>query len=356
MKLLVGYQLIESDLFVNEIIKQKSKISEIYFSYGDMPNGRHTALAHQKLTSYEASRRTDQDLTRLAGEGFKFNLLLNGNCYGEKSLARGFLTSVCEMVDEVGTRFGLSSITTTSPVLANIVKANFPELEVRASVNMEIDTIQGMEYLADMFDGFYVARELNRDTEKLKVLRQWCQTNGKKTYILANSGCLSHCSARQFHDNLVAHESQIVLMDNAVNFNGICSQYLKNAKDKSVYFKRLNFIRPEDLPLYDDLADGIKLATRVNKNPTQVLKAYSEQNYSGNLLELLEPDHARHLYPFVIENKGIPKEYGKQVAKCGQNCLKNNCNFCGEIINKVLKQLPDSAIFESAEECGGCKK
>lgn len=356
MSFLVGYQLTENDLFINEIIKQKDKISEIYFSYGNLPNGRHTALVHENLTTYESARRTDDDLSLLAKKGFKFNLLLNGNCYGDKSLSRGFLTSVCDMIDEIASRFGLASITTTSPVLADVIKANFSEFEVRASVNMEIATIEGMEYLADKFDGFYIARELNRDINRIKELRNWCLNNGKKTYILANSGCLSHCSARQFHDNLVAHENQIALMDNVVKFDGICGAFLKNAEDKSMYFKRLNFIRPEDLSIYDGLSDGIKLATRVNKNPAQVLRAYADQNYAGNLLELLEPNHARHLYPLVLENKSVPVGYGEKVSKCAQKCMEKNCNYCGEILNKVLKQLPDVYFFENQKDCDNCNK
>lgn len=354
MKLLVGYQLTESEAFLNELIRMKNSVSEVYFSYGDMPNGRHASSAHASLTEWEAARRMDEDLTVLAKEGFAFNLLLNGNCYGEKSLARGFLMSVCDLVDEVASRFGLKSITTTSPVLADLIKANFPSLEVRASVNMEISTLQGLEYIADKFDGFYIARELNRNLPQLKVIRKWCLQNNKKTYLLANSGCLSHCSARQFHDNLVAHEKQIALMENAVHFSGICGEYLSNAEDKSVYLKRLNFIRPEDLDLYDGLADGIKLATRVNRNPLQVLKAYAQKNYAGNLLELLEPDHAKHLYPYILENKKLPNDFGKVTSGCGQLCGQTECDYCNRAVKKAINKLPEFMIAESYDKCNNC--
>ena len=50
MKWLVGYQLVESDAFMNEILRCKDQIQEVYFSWGNMPNGRHVSPAHEHLT------------------------------------------------------------------------------------------------------------------------------------------------------------------------------------------------------------------------------------------------------------------------------------------------------------------
>ena len=66
-----------------------------------------------------------------------------------------------------------------------------------------------MKYLEKDFCGFYMKRELNRDFEMIEKLHGWCKENGKKFYLLANSGCLNFCSAHNFHDNLVAHEEEI---------------------------------------------------------------------------------------------------------------------------------------------------
>ena len=355
MKWLVGYQLTENDRFMNEMLRWKEQIQEVYFSWGGMPNGRHASGAHAHLTPSQARRCMEADLQTLSDAGFAFNLLLNGNCYGGRSLARSFLTEVCDAVDELGGRFGLSSVTTTSPVLARLIKQNFPQLEVRASVNMEIGTIAGMEYLAQDFDSFYIQRELNRDLPALRELCQWCADNGKKSYLLANSGCLNHCSARQFHDNLVAHESEIVQMDNGASFHGVCGDYLKNAADKSVYLRRLNFIRPEDTGLYEGMVTAMKLATRVNPAPDRVLRAYAQGQYAGNLLDLLEPDHAARLYPQVIENGRLPQGFGKQVATCGQSCEHGgHCTYCQDALRSALVTLPDCAVAQSADSCDQC--
>lgn len=57
-----------------------------------------------------------------------------------------------DLLDYLVHMFGVCSVTTTSPVLAHFIKENFGALEVRASVNMEIGTVEAMEYLQNDFD------------------------------------------------------------------------------------------------------------------------------------------------------------------------------------------------------------
>ena len=118
--------------------------------------------------------------------------------------------------------------------------------------------------------------------------------------MLANSGCLNFCSAHNFHDNLVAHESEISEMDNAYEFTGICREYLSCKKNYRALIDNTNFIRPEDIHKYEAFFDSVKLATRVHKNPSAVLKSYINGKYCGNILDILEPAHS--IYPYVIEN------------------------------------------------------
>jgi len=73
--------------------------------------------------------------------GIPLNLLFNATCYGEDSQSRAFFHKVGQTIDYIGSRFGLESITTTSPLIAKFTKDNFPQLKIRASVNMEIGTV-----------------------------------------------------------------------------------------------------------------------------------------------------------------------------------------------------------------------
>ena len=299
MKYMVGLQY-SDDVFIEEIIKNRKHIYEVYFSWGDFPNGRTNVLQSEIYTPWELQERQCRVLERMSENGLKLNLLFNANCYGRESQSRQLFNKIGMTVDYVKSQYGLQSVTTTSPLIAKFMKNNFEDVEVRASVNMEIGTIQGMEYVSKYFDSYYMQREYNRDFDRIKELSEWCNTNGKKMFMLANSGCLNHCSAHNFHDNLVAHESEIAQMDNAYDFHGICHEYLKDRKNYSSLIENTNFVRPEDIYKYEPYFEAAKLATRIHRRPSNVLRSYINAKYSGNILDILEPAH--NIYPYVIEN------------------------------------------------------
>ncbi len=300
MKFNVGYQLQKGNEYINELIAQKDYIYEVYFSWGEMPNGRNNQLQNDAFLPWEAQQKQIEDLKRLSEHGIALNLLLNGNCYGKDSQSRTFFQKTGELIDYLQQEFDLNSITTTSLLIAKFVKQNFEELEARASINMKIGTTEGMDYVSDYFDGYYMQREFNRDFERIRELKQWCDDHHKKLYLLANSGCLNNCSAQTFHDNLVSHETEIAAMDNAYHFTGICHEYLRKPEHYNALIENTNFIRPEDMHLYDEYFVAAKLATRVSRNPIRTLKSYINGKYSGNLLDILEPAHS--IYPYVLEN------------------------------------------------------
>lgn len=307
MKYMVGLKSTDKNL-LNTIVEHKEHIYEVYFSWGDIPNGRTSQLESRDYTAWEMQDMQRSALKELSQEGVALNLLFNANCYGKDSQSRAFFHKVGTIIDYVENTYGLQSVTTTSPLIAKFLKNNFEHLEVRASVNMEIGTVQGMDYLAEYFDSYYMKRELNRDFEAIKTLHKWCDENGKKMYMLANSGCLNYCSAHNFHDNLVAHEAEIAQMDNAYDFHGICKEYLKEEKHYQALIDNTNFVRPEDMHLYEPYFEAAKLATRIHRNPTMVVNSYMREKYSGNILELLEPAH--NIYPYVVEN-GSPLKLRK---------------------------------------------
>lgn len=339
MKYIVGYPIEKNAEFLNSVIRNKSQISEVYFSWGDTPNGRSALSAFDDATAFEVQERQKEDLKQLAQENIAFNLLFNGNCYGKDSQSRAFFLKAGNLIDYIARQFGLSSVTTASPLIAKFVKENFPGIDVRASVNMEIGSIEGISYVADLFDSFYVKRELNRDRAKLSVLRKWCDENGRQMYLLANSGCLNHCSAHTFHDNLVAHEAEIAAMDNGYQFEGVCWKFLSDPKNQAKWLSRTNFIRPEDLWLYEDITPAVKLATRVNAAPDRVLTAYLNRQYRGSIMELLEPNHSGIFYPNYIENTNFPEDFTRHVLDCNKQC--ELCDYCAKAMEAATVKLAD---------------
>ena len=354
MRLLVGYQMRRTDDFLRAILAHKEQIGEVYFSWDAMPSGRSAVGTSLDLLPWEASQRQREELKKIADAGIGLNLLLNANCYGASSLERSFFQSTGDLIDCLRREWNLASVTTTSPVIGRFIRENFPGLEVRASVNMEIGTPEGMDYLADSFDSYYIKRELNRNMEALKRLRSHCDSTGKRMYLLANSGCLNNCSARQFHDNLVAHEQEIARRDNAFTFHSACRGFLSKGDNRTELIRLSNWIRPEDLHRYDGLADGAKLATRTSPNPISILEAYAAGKYSGNVLDLLEPNYAGLYYPQVLSNSAFPRDYFDIRHNCTGQCRE--CGYCARVYREVLQTipkiyLPDEDIEEEPTSC-----
>ena len=331
MKFSVGYQMLWDDALTKKIVEYRDSISEMYFSFGDFPNGRSSQLARGDMSGEAAMKKQLSDLEAVASAGVSLNLLFNATCYGKNSQSREFFASVGDTADMIKSEFGLASVTTTSPLIAKFIKQNFEGVEVRASVNMEIGSELGIEYISEYFDGFYLKRELNRDLDRVKKIKEYCDRHGKKLYALANSGCLNFCSAHIFHDNLVSHESEIAKMDNGYAFSGACYEFLAKEENRKRMLEVTSFIRPEDTHLYEGLVESLKLATRVNQNPIRVLDAYIGRSaYRGSTLDLCEPNHTGVMLPYLLENSYIRSrvEDGRLIYENIENSLIRLEDLC----------------------------
>ncbi len=284
MQLSVGYPVLPQAQIAPAVEKYHHRIGEVYFAWRDAPSGRMPMGA-------DVQARMEEELPAFRALGIRLCLLVNGNCYGAEAVSARFADGLCRMIDQVGTTCGrLDAVTTTSPFAAHVVKTRFPAIEVKASVNMRIGTVEGMTYMKHLFDGFYVQRELNRDLQQLRTLRNWADDNGKKLYGLLNSGCLNHCSNQTFHDNLVAHEREIHSCDPLPGFNPVaCHAFYSDPENRRHADRYSNWIRPEDLDAYRQIFDLGKLATRMHGQPAMVIGAYARQAWPGNLADLLEP-------------------------------------------------------------------
>jgi collagenase-like PrtC family protease len=337
MKFAVGYQLAEQDQepFSCLVESYRDHIQELYFPWMDMPTGRSALSVRRGYTDWTAQERLEKDLLAVRNMGIKLDLLLNANCYGDSALSKSLANKVVSILDYLGERLsGPDIITTASPFIAHVVKTNFPNIVVRASVNMRIGTIKGMEYVADLFDSFYAQREYNRNLAILGELKTWADSHNKTILLLANSGCLNFCSGQVFHDNLVAHEAGCGETDNLEGFTPhTCWRYFWDRRNWPAVLQN-SWIRPEDVHHYENLVTVMKLATRMHALPGIVLQAYCSGSYYGNLLDLCEPGFGPVFAPEIIENSAFPEGWFEKTSACDKQC--HSCNYCREVLNNVL--------------------
>jgi len=337
MKFAVGFQLCEEgeEPFSELVRTYRAQISELFFAWQDIATGRSAIATHHGYTDWTAQSRTEEELRRIKAMGIKLDLLFNGNCYGAYALSQKMGNTVRSVIEHLNaTVGGVDIVTTASLAVAHVIKKHFPSIEVRSSVNMRIGTVKAMEQVSELFDSFHVQREYNRDLLHLRSLKEWADSAGKKLVMLANSGCFAHCAGQIFHDNLVAHESEICEVQNLTDFTPyVCWRTLKD-REKWHTVLQNTWVRPEDLHHYDGIFDTVKLATRMHNLPGLVIDAYCRRRFFGNTLDLFEPGFGPAFAPFVINNQAFPENWFTTVTNCDKMC--HRCSYCKSVLEQVL--------------------
>jgi len=89
-------------------------------------------------------------------------------------------------------------------------------------------------------------------------------------------------------------------------------------------FLRATWIRPEDLPLYEEHVDVVKLATRRHAHPVEILNAYATYAYDGDLARLMDPAYP---FPKSFDNAAFgASPLWPEVRDCPH---ANDCRHCG---------------------------
>jgi hypothetical protein len=180
----VGYQLSDKCFsFTRMIADFPGRIDTVYFPWTDIATCRSPIADNRGYRNWMAQFSMERDLRWLRDKKIRLNLLLNANCYGDKAVSKYLennIQSVIDHLNEVGLRPEI--VTTASPAVARMVKMHYPGLLTRASVNMKIGTVEGMEYLSDYFDEYNMQRDYNRDFARIRQLKQWTEENGKDLF------------------------------------------------------------------------------------------------------------------------------------------------------------------------------
>ena len=327
LKFSVGYQLPDPQSISSIVAAYAADIEEVYFPWVGVVNGRGISIA-----GAEEQQLMEKELEAIHARGVRLNMLWNGNCYGGGAISVALERKVGDAISHMLGGIGLEAVTTSSLFIASCVKRTFPQIEVRASVNMGIGSVTAMRCVQSAFDSFYVRRELNRFPARIKVLRDWCAANGKRLYLLANSGCLKDCPAHTFHDNLVSHEDEIAREASPwCGFRGVCWDYYADPSNQASFLLDSTWIRPEEIDAYCGLVDGVKLATRMQRDPERVISSYVQRKFSGNILSLGEPDFSGLCH---LENAAFSETW---LERFGTLSDSERENYCKEELEHVRR-------------------
>jgi tetratricopeptide (TPR) repeat protein len=262
----------------------------------------------------------------------KSQLLLNATCEGNSGLERKVFSGIIDYIKKLKS-LGLKSAIITNPVYISAIKERAKGIEIESSVNCYVKTVEHALYLKNLgVDVLTIDRDINRNLPLIKEIKN---KSGLKIKIMLNEGCLRNCPFRNMHYNVLSHSvlNPNRLIDNIFPDRFCIRVYLKYpAKVLSV-----PFIPPESLPYYKQIADYYKLTTRSFSTPKIefCLKAYINQDFNGNLLEILD---CPGLGYFNYINYAVLKKsnFFRKMIVCTGNSNCNNCSYCNKLIKDAV--------------------
>jgi hypothetical protein len=183
---------------------------------------------------------------------------------------------------------GIQRLTVSTPLILKLIKARFPEFQLKVGIYAQVDTPRRARFWEDLGADAITLESfsINRNFRRLSAIRKAVRC---ELQLIANHPCLPNCALQPYHQNGFAHASD--------GSGGLFIDYcflncsLKRLEDPSLFIKSA-WIRPEDLSVYEALGyTTFKLLER-NIPSDELLKrveAYSSGRYEGNLAEILLP-------------------------------------------------------------------
>ncbi|MBZ0166105.1 MAG: U32 family peptidase, partial [Candidatus Omnitrophica bacterium] len=222
--------------------------------------------------------------------GFEFNYLLNSSCLGNKDITRKGQKEIEELLNWINS-IKVNSVTVASPFLLKMVKRRYPHIKVRISVFAAVDRVIKARMWEDLGADCIVLDSLlvNRELKVLENIRKHIKTDLE---LMVNNSCLMGCALSPSHMNSIAHTAQASHANKGFFMDWAFMKCTQMKLQEPVNYIRSEWIRPEDLHIYEALGyDRFKLVER--DIPTAFMlkrvKAYVDRRYEGNLLDLVQP-------------------------------------------------------------------
>lgn len=272
--------------------------------------------------------------------GIKFNYTVNASCIGNQESTRQGRREIIEYLQWVAQI--ADAVTLTIPLLIEIVKERF-DLEIVVSTIAAVDCARRVQFFQSLgADRIVLDIRANRDFELLRGIKDIATCDIE---LMVNNGCLLDCPYQYYHYNTGSHASH----EDEVFYIDYCVQkcFDHRMSDLAEYVK-IPWIRPEDLHHYQSVADWFKIAGREMSTEwiANCAKAYANQEYEGNLLDLITMvlpsvnEFAQIMLPppprLYLDNRKLDGFLEHWIA--GRRCVNcEACQYCRKIASEHIQ-------------------
>lgn len=261
-----------------------------------------------------------------ATAGLGFSYTFNASCLGNIEFSEAGMRRLKQFLVRLW-NMGITDITVALPQLIPLVRNSGCDFRVKASTIGQINCAsKAAFYKRQGVSRIVVDEDITRD---FRTLRQICETFGEGVEIIANSICRRNCPFKMFHYN---HESHATgTQDIEGFFTHSCNMYAASDWTDPI---KLNWIRPEDLGLYESVGvHHFKIQGRHAARsgaPVKAVEVYMKGAYAGDLYELLNLfSPFRYSATPRIDNAaldGFLHGFYQDPNHCSGDCRK--CGYC----------------------------
>ncbi len=331
---------------ISQMNAQSNKFN-VYEVYGQITEGEF--IGSGRMTSMLPKiniKELEVYINYCRKENIYFNYVFNPSCMGniefnkeEISRIKDFITSLYEI--------GVDSMTVALPSIMELINSLNLKIKIKASAICEINSVHKAVFYKNLADRIVIDPDITR---KFDIIGNICDTFDSKVEIIVNNVCMRNCPYKMFHYNHESHCHNNNTEDETNYYFHRCA--MQKAGDIGNMLK-LNWIRPEDLHYY--YRKGVKyfkLQGRQNTNGDNLLKAiqfYFDENYDGDLLELITLFSPYNSFQLKLDNKkldGYIDRFYNNKNLCNEVC--HECNYCSEFIAKSMNVDESISINDRA--------
>lgn len=331
-------------------------VDEVYGSRKE--SAKFTARPVFRLPDIERNSFCDY-IKRLSAIGVSFNYTLNSSFIGGKG---EIIVNEREILEYI--RFlscsGVRVITVALPLMAEYIRTVDKNIGIEISTIAHIDTVTQVAMWKEKYGVSKICGNLykNREITFLKKLATYCNKEHIVLTLMVNEFCSNGLETGSGATNCIYrdHCYELHSLGYGVNERIYCDYPMGRciqSRSKATDWIKANFIRPEDLKLYNRIGiNHFKITGRTGstKYMLKVLKAYADEYFSGNVLELWKhletingsEDDSEFSPHHYISNRALDSFlnywfYNEQHICANEECGVS-CTYCDDFYRKHIAE------------------